>query len=131
MTTLIAGFADRISPRQVAVMSERARQLLAGTPPVTVTLGRILYHPPRDHARRSTGRRSHTCPGRVSGGDIGGDWAGRSAVPRSVGAAHHPGLRQLAAPGRPGDRSALPAASRHAGHRDIGEPDLAGTQPAL
>lgn len=45
MTTLIAGFADEITPDQVDLMSDHARQLLAGTPPITITLGRILYHP--------------------------------------------------------------------------------------
>jgi 2'-5' RNA ligase len=45
MTTLIAGYADEITDRQVEVMTERALELLTATPPVTVTLGRILYHP--------------------------------------------------------------------------------------
>jgi 2'-5' RNA ligase len=45
MTTLIAGFADKITVSQIETMTGRARQLLASTPPVTVTLGRILYHP--------------------------------------------------------------------------------------
>jgi 2'-5' RNA ligase len=45
MTTLIAGFADEITPDQVGVMAAEARRLLARTPPVTITLGRVWYHP--------------------------------------------------------------------------------------
>jgi 2'-5' RNA ligase len=45
MTTLIAGFADEIMADQVEAMAADARRMLAGIPPVTVTLGRILYHP--------------------------------------------------------------------------------------
>ena len=45
VTTLIAGFADEITPEQVGVMAGEARLLLARTPPVTITLGRVLYHP--------------------------------------------------------------------------------------
>lgn len=42
MTTLIAGFADEIS--QTQAMAGQACRLLAGTPPITVSLGRVLYH---------------------------------------------------------------------------------------
>jgi 2'-5' RNA ligase len=45
MTTLIAGFADEITPHQVDVMAAQARRMLAGVPPVNITLGRVLYHP--------------------------------------------------------------------------------------
>jgi 2'-5' RNA ligase len=45
MTTLIAGYADEITADQVGVMAGEARRLLARTPPVTITLGRVLYHP--------------------------------------------------------------------------------------
>jgi 2'-5' RNA ligase len=45
MTTLIAGFADEISSAQAKAMASQARRLLAGTPPITVTLGKVLYHP--------------------------------------------------------------------------------------
>ena len=45
MTTLIAGFADELTPDQVRVMAGEARRLLARAPPVTITLGRVLYHP--------------------------------------------------------------------------------------
>lgn len=45
ITTLIAGYADEITADQVGVMAGEARRLLAGTPPVTITLGRVLYHP--------------------------------------------------------------------------------------
>jgi hypothetical protein len=44
MTTLIVGFADEISSGQAETMAGQARRLLSGTPPVTVTLGRVLYH---------------------------------------------------------------------------------------
>jgi len=45
VTTLIAGFADEIPRGQVSVMASEARRLLARTPPVTITLGKVLYHP--------------------------------------------------------------------------------------
>jgi 2'-5' RNA ligase len=45
ITTLVAGFADEIDPDQVGVMASEARRLLARTPPVTITLGKVLYHP--------------------------------------------------------------------------------------
>jgi 2'-5' RNA ligase len=45
ITTLIAGFADEITPHQVDVMAAQARRLLTGVPPVTITLSRVLYHP--------------------------------------------------------------------------------------
>lgn len=45
MTTLIAGFADEITADQVKAMAGHARRMLTNTPPVTITLGRILYHP--------------------------------------------------------------------------------------
>jgi 2'-5' RNA ligase len=45
MTTLIAGFTDEITPDQVEAMAGQARRLLASTPPVPVTLGRVLYNP--------------------------------------------------------------------------------------
>src|SRR5262249_40560859 len=45
MTTLIAGYADEITADQVGVMAGEARKLLARTPPNTITLGRILFHP--------------------------------------------------------------------------------------
>lgn len=45
VTTLVAGFADEISRDQVDAMTDHARRLLARTAPITVTLGRILYHP--------------------------------------------------------------------------------------
>jgi 2'-5' RNA ligase len=45
MTTLIAGFADEITPDQVEDMRGQAHTLLALTPPVKITLGRVLYHP--------------------------------------------------------------------------------------
>jgi 2'-5' RNA ligase len=45
ITTLIAGFADEISSSQTEAMASQARRLLAGTSPITVTMGRALYHP--------------------------------------------------------------------------------------
>jgi 2'-5' RNA ligase len=45
VTTLIAGFRDEITPDQVDAMTSHARRVLGCTPPVRVTLGRILYHP--------------------------------------------------------------------------------------
>jgi 2'-5' RNA ligase len=45
LTTLIAGFADEISSGQAEAMVTEARGLLAGTAPIMVTLGRVLYHP--------------------------------------------------------------------------------------
>jgi 2'-5' RNA ligase len=45
MTTLIARFCDEITTDQVDAMTDHARRHLARTPPVPVTLGRILYHP--------------------------------------------------------------------------------------
>ncbi len=45
MTALIAGPADQISTEQIRQMAAAARRLLADVPPVTVTFGKILYHP--------------------------------------------------------------------------------------
>jgi len=44
MTTLIAGYADETDASQIAAMTTHARTLLARTPPITITLGRVLYH---------------------------------------------------------------------------------------
>jgi 2'-5' RNA ligase len=45
MTVLRAGPAASITQEAMEVMLARAGEILAGIPPVTVTLGRILYHP--------------------------------------------------------------------------------------
>jgi 2'-5' RNA ligase len=45
ITTLIAGPADRFSDDQLQQMIKIASRLLADTPPITVTVGGILYHP--------------------------------------------------------------------------------------
>jgi 2'-5' RNA ligase len=45
MTTLIAGPADRILAENIHQMAGTASRLLASTAPITVTLGKILYHP--------------------------------------------------------------------------------------
>ncbi|MEU0485796.1 2'-5' RNA ligase family protein [Streptosporangium sp. NPDC006013] len=45
LTTLIAGFSHEITGDQMDVMVQEAGKLLAKTSPITVTLGRVLYHP--------------------------------------------------------------------------------------
>jgi 2'-5' RNA ligase len=45
MTTLIAGSSDQISSGEIQHMAESASRLLANRAPITVTLGKILYHP--------------------------------------------------------------------------------------
>ena len=45
MTTLAAGPATSFSSQQLRQMTRTAASLLAGMPPVTITLGRVLYHP--------------------------------------------------------------------------------------
>jgi 2'-5' RNA ligase len=45
MTTLVAGPADRFTGDQLGTMARTASSMLADTHPVTVTIGRILYHP--------------------------------------------------------------------------------------
>jgi 2'-5' RNA ligase len=45
MTTAVAGPAASFSDEQLQRMTRMAATLLADMPPVTVTLGRILYHP--------------------------------------------------------------------------------------
>ena len=45
MTTLIAGPADQISSADIEHMTDSASRHLANTAPITVTLGKILYHP--------------------------------------------------------------------------------------
>jgi 2'-5' RNA ligase len=45
ITALIAGPASRIGTEQIRQMSKAAARLLADVPPVTVTLGKIRYHP--------------------------------------------------------------------------------------
>jgi 2'-5' RNA ligase len=45
MTTMVAGPAASFSGAQLDQMAATATSLLASMPPVTVTLGRILYHP--------------------------------------------------------------------------------------
>jgi 2'-5' RNA ligase len=45
MTTMVAGPAASFSGGQLDQMATTATSLLASMPPVTVTLGRILYHP--------------------------------------------------------------------------------------
>jgi 2'-5' RNA ligase len=44
ITTLIAGFADEISAGQAETMAGEARRLLADMSPITVSVGRVLYH---------------------------------------------------------------------------------------
>ncbi|MER5647897.1 2'-5' RNA ligase family protein [Streptosporangium sp. NPDC002524] len=45
LTTLIAGFSHEIIGDQMDVMVREAAKLLARISPITVTLGRVLYHP--------------------------------------------------------------------------------------
>jgi hypothetical protein len=45
MTTLAAGPATSFSSQQFQQMTHTAASLLADVPPVTITLGRVLYHP--------------------------------------------------------------------------------------
>jgi len=45
MTALIAGPADQLSKEQVREMADAAEQTLAAIPPITVSVGKILYHP--------------------------------------------------------------------------------------
>lgn len=45
MTPLIAGPASLISEEKISRMAKSASRLLAGTGPVTVALGEVLYHP--------------------------------------------------------------------------------------
>lgn len=45
MTTLVAGPATRFSSQQLGQMTRTAASLLAGMPPVSITLGRVFYHP--------------------------------------------------------------------------------------
>jgi 2'-5' RNA ligase len=45
MTALIAGAADEITGLELGRMAEAASRQLAEIPPITVTLGKVLYHP--------------------------------------------------------------------------------------
>ncbi len=45
MTTLNAGSSEDFAEDQLRQMTETAGDLLADTPPITVTVGEILYHP--------------------------------------------------------------------------------------
>jgi hypothetical protein len=58
MTALIAGSADEITGPKLKRMAEAASRQLAETPPITVTLGQVLY--PRSH---HAGGQTQGCPG--------------------------------------------------------------------
>jgi 2'-5' RNA ligase len=45
VTTYIVGFVDEVPENKVEAMVAEARRLLAPTPPIPVTLGRVFYHP--------------------------------------------------------------------------------------
>jgi 2'-5' RNA ligase len=45
MTTMVAGPAERFTHSQLDLMATTAADMLADVPPITVTLGHILYHP--------------------------------------------------------------------------------------
>ncbi|WP_328855693.1 2'-5' RNA ligase family protein [Microbispora hainanensis] len=45
LTTLVVGLTDEVTEEQLAALIAEARKRLADVQPVTVTLGRVLYHP--------------------------------------------------------------------------------------
>lgn len=45
LTTLVVGLTDEVTEEQLAMLVAEAQKLLAEVQPVTVTLGRVLYHP--------------------------------------------------------------------------------------
>ncbi|MFC4009622.1 2'-5' RNA ligase family protein [Nonomuraea purpurea] len=45
LTTLVAGFVHEITDVQVSAMVDEATRRLAQVEPITVSLGRVLYHP--------------------------------------------------------------------------------------
>jgi 2'-5' RNA ligase len=45
LTTLVVGFADEVSGRQLTAITRQAERRLARVPPIPVTLGRVYYHP--------------------------------------------------------------------------------------
>jgi 2'-5' RNA ligase len=45
LTTLTSGPADDVTPDQLTGMIKEAKRLLAAIAPITITLGRVLYHP--------------------------------------------------------------------------------------
>ncbi|MEV4369087.1 2'-5' RNA ligase family protein [Nonomuraea sp. NPDC049637] len=45
LTTLVAGYSHEITDHQVNVMAEEATTQLSRIAPITVSLGRVLYHP--------------------------------------------------------------------------------------
>jgi 2'-5' RNA ligase len=45
LTTLTSGPADEMTDTVLATLTGAASRLLASVPPVTITLGRVLYHP--------------------------------------------------------------------------------------
>ena len=81
MTTLVVGSTDEIAEHQMTAMTEQAAKLLSRVDPITVTLGRILYHPegivlgtqPADtltpvlHAVQTATRNATGYQGRISG----------------------------------------------------------------
>src|SRR5437764_13723272 len=45
ITAMVAGPADSLTSDQLDQMAQAAAGLLAGLPPVQITLGRVLFHP--------------------------------------------------------------------------------------
>ncbi|MBO4269942.1 2'-5' RNA ligase family protein [Microbispora triticiradicis] len=45
LTTLVVGLTDEVTDEQLTTLVAEARKLLADVRPITVTLGRVLYHP--------------------------------------------------------------------------------------
>ncbi len=128
MTTLIAGFADQIAPDQVDAMTSHARQLLASVPPITITLGRVLFHPRavmldagpadalepvlravQDATRLGTGR---------NGELYHEPWAPHITLAYSNASAYS----------RPGNRGSRTGATPAEGHNHVNQPGLPGTR---
>ncbi|MFF4124203.1 2'-5' RNA ligase family protein [Microbispora rosea] len=45
LTTLVVGLTDEVAEEQLTALIAEARKRLADVQPITVTLGRVLYHP--------------------------------------------------------------------------------------
>lgn len=45
VTTLVVGFSDKFTTAEIDGMASSARMLVSGMAPITVTFGKVLYHP--------------------------------------------------------------------------------------
>ncbi|WP_371945910.1 2'-5' RNA ligase family protein [Actinomadura chokoriensis] len=45
ISTLVVGSTEEVGPDEMARMLDHASDILAGVPPIDITLGRVLYHP--------------------------------------------------------------------------------------